>query len=69
MITEIGLVAGEIWRLLDEKGCVRLSKAIKQLSYSEDLTLMAVGWLCREGHVIIIKENNERILELRRKSN
>lgn len=68
MITEIGFVAGDVWRILDEKGSVKLSNVIKQLSHPKDLTLMAVGWLCREGHVIIIGKNNDRFLELRKRN-
>ncbi|HCM41727.1 MAG TPA: hypothetical protein DIS66_00225 [Candidatus Omnitrophica bacterium] len=68
MITEIGFVAGDIWRILDEKGSMKLSKVIKQVSHPEDLTLMAVGWLCREGHVTIVEKAHDRILELRKRN-
>ena len=66
MITEIGIKAGEIWKLLDQKERLELSEIMKQISRSKELTLMALGWLCREGHVIIIEKDNKRFIELRK---
>ncbi len=65
MITEIGFAAGDIWKLLDEKGCLEFSKLVKQTPYSEELTLMALGWFCREGHVVISQQNGKTFVELR----
>lgn len=65
MITEIGLAAGDLWRLLDEKGPLELSKAIEQTPHSEELMLMAIGWLCREGHVLITNRDGKLFVELR----
>lgn len=65
MITEIGIAAGEIWRLLDEGGEQRLSVLIKKLSSGEDLGLMALGWLCREGHIVFIKNDGITNIKLR----
>ena len=68
MITEIGIAAGEIWRLLDEKEEQDFSKLIKKLSGGEELALMALGWLCREGHVVFQERENELYVRLRDRS-
>ena len=53
MITEIGIVAGDIWHFLDEHGEVMLSALVKGIDRPRDITLMSLGWLSREGHVIL----------------
>jgi len=53
MITEIGIVAGEIWHFLDQKGEVSLTDLAKGIDRSRDNVLMSLGWLAREGHVIL----------------
>ena len=53
MITEIGIVAGEIWHYLDQHGEVKLSDLVKGIDKSRDNVLMSLGWLAREGHVVL----------------
>jgi len=53
MITEIGIVAGDIWHFLDEHGEVMLSVLLRGIDMPRDITLMSLGWLAREGHVIL----------------
>ncbi|MBI3990570.1 MAG: winged helix-turn-helix domain-containing protein [Candidatus Omnitrophica bacterium] len=66
MITQIGIVAGEIWHYLDEHGEVQMSELQKQLQRSQDLLLMSLGWLAREGHVLITETKDFKV-SLRRK--
>lgn len=66
MITEIGIVAGEIWHYLDKNGEVRFSKLQTGIEQSRDLTLMSVGWLAREGHVIVREEGKDYWVSLRK---
>ena len=47
MITEIGIVAGEIWHYLDEHGEVWFSKLQKGIDRPKELALMSLGWLAR----------------------
>ena len=65
MITEIGIVAGEIWHYLDEHGGVRFGEMTKQLKRTKELTLMSLGWLAREGHVIVRQDGSDLHVELR----
>lgn len=61
MITEIGVAAGEIWKLLDEKGCLEISEIIKGETGKDELALMALGWLCREGHILLVQGESGKI--------
>ncbi len=57
MVTLIGIVAGEIWNLLEEKGDISIDALFKEMKarvggqISRDLILMSLGWLCREGFI------------------
>lgn len=54
MITWIGLCAGEIWRYLDQHGGEAPLRALfKKIEAPKETILMAVGWLAREGYVIL----------------
>lgn len=53
MITEIGIVAGEIWNLLEKKQSAPIDTIVDQTKRNRDLVLMSLGWLSREGHVTL----------------
>ena len=65
MITKIGLASGDIWKLLDDKGQLELSNVIREAPHCKEQTLMALGWLCREGHVLIINQDKKMFVKLR----
>ncbi len=65
MITEIGIVAGDIWHYLDQhKGC-SLKQLVKGIDKQDDVVLMSLGWLAREGHVILERKDKEYKITLR----
>ncbi|MBI2495366.1 MAG: winged helix-turn-helix domain-containing protein [Candidatus Omnitrophica bacterium] len=66
MITEIGIVAGEIWHYLDGHNEVLFSQLADGIDRPRDLALMSLGWLAREGHVIVRQEGSELRVTLRR---
>jgi len=70
MITRIGVVAGEIWRLLEKEDKLPLpallSKISKDIAEDEDMIYMALGWLAREGHVIVEREDSGYTAHLRK---
>jgi hypothetical protein len=66
MITEIGIVAGEIWHFLDQYGEVALSKMVSGIDKPRDTILMSLGWLAREGHVILTQEAEDYRVALRK---
>lgn len=65
MITEIGIVAGEIWHFLDKQGQTDLEQLIKGINKSREITLMSLGWLAREGHVLVETEGSSYRISLR----
>lgn len=68
MITWIGLCAGEIWRYLDtHHGSGKLNDLIKSVDAPRDTIFMALGWLAREGHIIIKNSDPDWVIELSQK--
>ena len=54
MITWIGLCAGEVWRYLDQTGGgAPLTELFSKVKAPKETILMAIGWLAREGYVIL----------------
>ena len=66
MITEIGIVAGEIWHYLDEHGSVDFSQLVRGIERQKELALMSLGWLAREGHAVVQQDGKDFRVELRR---
>ncbi len=66
MITEIGIVAGEIWHYLDAHGEVSLSEMARSIDKSKDIVLMSLGWLAREGHVVLTRVGSDYRISLRK---
>jgi len=66
MITEIGIVAGDIWHYLDQHDEVMFSQLVQGIDKPRDNVLMSLGWLAREGHVILQKTGTDYKVSLRR---
>ena len=66
MITEIGITAGDIWHYLDEHGKSSLSQIAKGIDTDRERMLMSIGWLAREGHVIVDRSSSDYQVYLRR---
>ena len=66
MITEIGITAGDIWHYLDQHGRSSLSKIISGIDTDKNRVLMSVGWLAREGHIVVEKTGADYDVYLRR---
>ena len=69
MITEIGIVAGEIWNFLDKYGQVNLEELCSGIEKSKEIILMSLGWLAREGHVLVEHKGSDFNISLREKEN
>lgn len=67
MITQIGIVAGEIWQLLENKEVMSLEEITAKLERPEYLILMSLGWLSREGHILVDREGDNFKISLRKK--
>lgn len=66
MITEIGIGAGEVWHYLDSHGTAKLEEIFANIDKPRDLLLMSIGWLAREGHVVLLDEGEGYHLSLRK---
>lgn len=66
MITEIGIVAGDIWHFLDQHGEVTLQELVSGIDKPRDNMLMSLGWLAREGHVIVQQVESDYKISLRK---
>ena len=65
MITEIGIAAGDIWHYLDEHKSSSLTQLVKSIDKKRDVVLMSLGWLAREGHVIMEETPGDYRITLR----
>ncbi len=63
-VDTIGAIAGCIWNYLDEHGPVTLTQLVKELDAPRDAVMQGVGWLAREGKVVITKETRSRKISL-----
>ena len=66
MITEIGIAAGEIWHYLDQHSQTTVASLVNSIDKPRDTILMSLGWLAREGHVILQESEGDYVLSLRR---
>lgn len=61
----IGHVAGEVWRLLDQGGPQTLAQLKKKLNGGSELLEFAVGWLAREDKLEILKDKKSTLVKLK----
>jgi len=62
---QVGIAAGEVWRLLEQSGPLSLSQLRKKLNGSSELVGFAVGWLAREDKLEISVEKKSFRLQLK----
>jgi transcription initiation factor IIE alpha subunit len=67
MIIAIGIIAGDIWKLLEERGDLALTEIYNRLDHQKDHILMSIGWLAREGHITLDKLGEDFQISLREK--
>ena len=65
MITEIGIVAGDIWHYLDQHKSAKLTEIVSGIDKNRNVVLMSLGWLAREGHVIMEEVGGDYQVSLR----
>ncbi len=64
-VEHIGETAGDVWRLLDDKGPLSMAQIVKQLDAPRDLVMLALGWLAREDKLSIDNDSRSRTVSLR----
>ena len=65
MITEIGIVSGEIWHYLEQHKTCTVEELVEGTDKSRNVVLMSLGWLAREGHVILEDRGSDYKITLR----
>lgn len=65
MIIRIGIVAGDIWSYLEKHDkAARVEDIINDLQKDRDMVMMSIGWLAREGHILLEGEGSEYTAKL-----
>ena len=64
-VDQIGLTAGKVWEVLDERGPLSMAKLVKAVGEPRDTVMQAVGWLAREDKIWIEEEKRKRVISLR----
>jgi len=65
VITEIGIAAGDVWHYLDAHNKSSLTDVVKGIDKPREVALMSIGWLAREGHVVVEKAGKDYQVWLR----
>lgn len=56
--TRIGLNAGKVWRILNEKGELSMFELCRELGLTFEEVAVAIGWLARENKISLRKKDN-----------
>ena len=65
MMDQIGTTAGKIWRYLNENGKATINRLNRELSESERMIQMGIGWLAQEGKLTFSKEGRFHYIALK----
>jgi len=55
-----------VWQYLDQHGPTTYSRLVKDLDASRDLIMQGIGWLAREGKVLVEETPKCRMITLAR---
>ncbi len=64
MIETFGINAGRIWSLLDESGRQHIKDVKKATKLTDKNLYAALGWLAREGKILIEEEGKDIFVSL-----
>ena len=56
--TRIGLNAGKVWRILNEKGELSMFELFRELGLTFEEVAVAIGWLARENKISFREKDN-----------
>lgn len=62
--TRVGFNAGKVWRILNEKGELSMYMLCCATCFTFEDTAIAIGWLAREGKIIVRRKNNMAFLSV-----
>lgn len=64
-LSDIGVTAGQVWHVLDERGSLTVAKLVKEIDQPRDMIMQAIGWLAREDKIEIEDDGRTRVVTLR----
>lgn len=64
---DIGINAGAIWSLLEEKGALSIMEIGELTNYKEAFIFLALGWLSREDKICFFDKDGIVYIELKNK--
>ena len=65
MVENIGINAGKVWMQLDKKQARMNVRDLRQkIKLTERDTLIAIGWLAKEGKISLNQEGRDYFVEL-----
>ena len=64
MEDKIGVVAGQIWKLLAEKGQVNINDIPKLTNQKSLIAYQGLGWLAREGKLCYETKGQQTVISL-----
>ena len=64
MIDKIGKDAGKIWKFLEKNGDTSVTKLADSTKLSKNDVYKALGWLAREGKIVIGKKGRIETVSL-----
>jgi hypothetical protein len=64
-LEQIGDTAGMLWHYLNDHGPRTVSQLVKDVDAPRDVIMQAVGWLAREGKVLIEEDRGKKTVGLR----
>jgi len=62
---QIGETAGEVWKVLSDKGPLSTARLVKEIDVPRDIVMQALGWLAREAKISIEDGSRARVVSLR----
>lgn len=65
MVEKIGINAGKVWSILDSNGRMNVKDLRKECKLTERDAFAAIGWLAKEGKLLLEKELRDFYVELR----
>jgi len=65
MIIQLGVVSGKIWKYLEENKQAPLAELVSKVNGERDKVLMSLGWMAREGHVVLEQKIDDYVVSLR----
>ncbi len=64
--SNIGQLAGDVWRYLEQNGETSTLKLRSSLKVSQSLLFLSLGWLSREEKIMITPEERGYLISLKK---